>query len=74
MSLFVPARAAWAHVKWFAPYDVAQPPTPVEGLLTARFLLVLAGFALLVFGGFLLDRIASRSGRSVVGRPCRSLP
>ena len=61
-SLFLPARA-WAHVKWFAPYDVAEPPTPVEGLLAPRFLLVLAGFALLVFGGFLLDRLASRSGR-----------
>ena len=61
-SFLLPAPA-WAHVKWFAPFDVAEPPTPVEGLLAPRFLLVLAGFALLVFGGFLLDRLASRSGR-----------
>ena len=65
VSLLLPAPA-WAHVKWFAPYDVAEPPTPVEGLLAPRFLLVFAGFALLVFGGFLLDRLASRSGWSIV--------
>jgi len=61
----LPARA-WAHVKWFEPYDVTEPPTPiVGGVLTAHYLLVLAGFALLVFGGFLLDRLAARSGRSI---------
>jgi hypothetical protein len=62
-SFLLPARAARAHVKWFAPYDVTEPPTPVGGLLTSHFLVVFAGFALLVFGGFLLDRLASRSGR-----------
>lgn len=56
---------AWAHVKWFAPYDVAQSPLPIGAVLTPRFLLVFAGFALLVFGGFLLDRLASRSGRRI---------
>jgi hypothetical protein len=64
-SFLLPAPA-WAHVKWFAPYDVAEPPTPVEGLLTPHFLLAFAGFALLVSGGFLLDRLASRSGRGRV--------
>lgn len=62
----LPARA-WAHVKWFEPYDVAKPPAPIlGGVLTTRFLLVLAGFALLVFGGFLLDRLVARSGRRIV--------
>jgi hypothetical protein len=65
MSLFLPARA-WAHVKWFAPYDVAERPAPVEGLLAPHFLLVFAGFILLVFGGFLLDRLATRWSRSSV--------
>ncbi len=60
----LPTRA-WAHVKWFAPYDVAQSPAPIAGVLTAPFLLVFAGFALLVFGGFLLDRLVSRSGRRI---------
>lgn len=54
-----PARA---HVKWFAPYDVAHAPVPIRGVMTPHFLLVLVGFALLVCGGFLLDRLAARYG------------
>jgi len=61
-----PARA-WAHVKWFAPYDVAQSPVPITGVMTTHFIVVLAGFALLVFGGFLLDRLVSRSSRRIAG-------
>ncbi len=53
---------AWAHVKWFAPYDVAEAPVPIRGVMTTHFLLVLTGFALLIFGGFLLDRLVARSG------------
>ena len=53
-----PARA-WAHVKWFAPYDVAQSPVPIAGVMTTHFLLVLAGF--------LLDRLVSRSSRRIAG-------
>ncbi|CAA9286955.1 MAG: FIG00803019: hypothetical protein [uncultured Acetobacteraceae bacterium] len=64
-SCLVPAPAL-AHVKWFAPFDVAEPPMPIHGVLTPRFLLVFAGFALLMAGGFLLDRLAARSGRGGV--------
>ena len=64
LAALQPAQA-WAHVKWFAPYDVAQSPVPIKGVMTTHFLLVLAGFALLVFGGFMLDRIVSRSGRRI---------
>src|SRR3712207_3527277 len=56
----LPGSAA-AHVKWFAPYDVSQPPLPLGGVLSAHFLLVFAGFLLLVFGGYLLDRAAART-------------
>jgi hypothetical protein len=63
---FLPTPA-WAHVKWFAPYDVAQSPVPIAGVMTTHFLVVLAGFALLMFGGFLLDRLAARSGRGTAG-------
>ena len=66
MAGLLPAQA-WAHVKWFAPYDVAQSPVPIAGVLTTSFLLMFAGFTLLVFGGFLLDRLASRSGRRIAG-------
>lgn len=58
---------AWAHIKWFAPYDVAVPPLPIGGVLAPHFLLSFAGFAVLVFGGFLLDRLAVRSGRRITG-------
>jgi hypothetical protein len=63
---FLPSRA-WAHVKWFAPYDVAEAPVPLKGVMTTHFLLVLTGFALLMFGGFLLDRIVARSGHRITG-------
>lgn len=56
----LPARA-WAHVKWFAPYDVSEPPAPIGEILTPGFLLMFAGFSLLMFGGFLLDRMMARS-------------
>ncbi len=55
----LPGRA-WAHVKWFAPYDVSSSPIPITEVITPHFLLVLTAFALLVFGGFLLDRLAAR--------------
>ena len=63
---FLPSRA-WAHVKWFAPYDVAAAPVPLRGVMTTHCLLVLTGFALLMFGGFLLDRLVARSGRRITG-------
>lgn len=58
---------AWAHVKWFEPYDVTQSPVPIRGVVTTHFTLVLAGFALLMAGGFMLDRLAARSGRRLAG-------
>lgn len=54
---------ALAHVKWFAPFDVAEPPMPIARLLSEHFLLVFAGFALLMSIGFLLDRLAAGSRR-----------
>jgi hypothetical protein len=64
-SCLLPAPAL-AHVKWFAPFDVAEPPMPIAGVLSDRFLLVFAGFALLMAAGFLLDRLAARSRRGGV--------
>ena len=60
-SCLAPTPAV-AHVKWFAPFDVAEPPMPIASVLTDRFLLVFAGFALLIAAGFMLDRLAARSG------------
>jgi hypothetical protein len=50
---------AWAHIKWFAPYDVCQAPAPISGVLTQHFLLVFAGFTLLLVGSFLVDCFAA---------------
>jgi hypothetical protein len=58
-------RRAWAHVKWFAPYDVTETPAPVSGVLTRHFLLALVGFTLLLVGSFLLDRLAAARGRAL---------
>ncbi len=35
--------------------------------MTTHFILVLAGFALLMVGGFMLDRLAARSGWRLAG-------
>jgi hypothetical protein len=60
-AALLPVPAA-AHVKWFAPYDVTQPPLPLDGVFGAHFLLVFAGFLLLVCGGYVLDRSVCRTG------------
>lgn len=60
-SGLLPTEAS-AHVKWFAPYDIAASPVPIAGVLTPEFVLVLAGFTLLMFAGFVFDRLAARSG------------
>lgn len=61
-SGLLPAEAS-AHVKWFAPYDIAASPVPIAGVLTPEFVLMLAGFTQLMFAGFVFDRLAARSGR-----------
>jgi hypothetical protein len=61
---FLPHQA-WAHVKWFEPYDVSAAPTPLSGVLTRHFLLACAGFTLLVVGAFLFDRLAATKLRAI---------
>ncbi|MBK1661431.1 hypothetical protein CKO45_24795 [Paracraurococcus ruber] len=53
--------SAKAHIKWFAPYDVTQAPQPLAEVLTLQFLLTFGGFALLVAGSFLLDRLVTKA-------------
>jgi hypothetical protein len=59
VALLLP-HAAEAHVKWFAPYDVSERPTPIAVVMNAHFIAVLAAFILMMSAGFLLDRLASR--------------
>ncbi len=49
----------WAHVKWFAPYDVTKAPTPVGGVLTPHFLFAFTCFTVMVFAGFMFDRLVT---------------
>jgi hypothetical protein len=58
-------RAAWAHIKWFEPYDVSAMPTPARIVLTTHFLLIFAIFLLLINSTFLLDRIATVKARAL---------
>jgi hypothetical protein len=64
--LAAPGPAA-AHIKWFEPYDVTQTPLPLGEVFSAQYLLALAGFVLLIAGGFLLDRMVA-SARWVSAR------
>jgi hypothetical protein len=73
MAGLLPTRA-WAHVKWFAPYDVSQQPTPVSNVLTTHFILVLVGFTALLIGSFLLDQIPAKwGGRLTAPGNCEDL-
>ena len=50
---------ASAHIKWFAPYDVATVPVAVRNVLSPHFVLVFMSFMAMIFGGFLLDRLVA---------------
>lgn len=57
------AVPAWSHVKWFAPFDVAEAPMSANRVLAPHFLQTFVAFGLLVFAGFLVDRLVARSRR-----------
>jgi hypothetical protein len=59
-AALVPAGAS-AHVKWFCAYDVTLPPLPLSEVLTPMFFWVSGVFAVLLFLGFTLDRLAQNS-------------
>ncbi len=51
---------AWAHVKWFAPYDPEQPLLPVGEVLSAEFVHFFLGSVLFVYAYFYVDRFVLR--------------
>ncbi len=65
---FVPA--AQAHVKWFAPYDLEQPPLPINQILTQEYLYFYIGSAIFIYCFFWVDRFCYRHGflREVLAR------
>ena len=62
-TICLPTTHAWAHVKWFAPYDVTQSPAIAGDVLTRHFVLIFAAFTSLLIASFLLDGLAGRWGR-----------
>src|SRR5262249_8534375 len=52
---------AEAHVKWFCAFDVSLPPRSMAEVLNASFFWVCGVFAVLLFLGFMLDRLAQDS-------------
>lgn len=48
--------SAWAHIKWFAPYDLSKPPLPIGNVLNTTFiyLYLLSIFCIYLF--FFIDR------------------
>jgi hypothetical protein len=58
-ELIFPATTS-AHVKWFASYDVTEPPLPFAEVATPVLFAVFAGFAGLLFLAFLADGWAAR--------------
>jgi hypothetical protein len=55
MPLLVPGEAL-AHVKWFCAYDTAIPPLPISEVVTSSFITAAAGFCLLMFVAYVVDR------------------
>jgi hypothetical protein len=52
----------FAHVKWFAPFDVNAPPKPIGEVLNGQFVKFFLGSAVAVCAFFWADRTAYRRG------------
>jgi len=59
VPFFLPARA-YAHIKWFEPYDITQSPQPPSEVLTKTFVWLFFLSAGLIYAFFFVDRLAHR--------------
>lgn len=55
------AEPALAHVKWFAPYDLNEPPIFVGDIITREYLFFYIGSAFFIYAFFVFDRWAYNS-------------
>lgn len=55
------ADTIYAHVKWFAPYDIVKPPLPINEVLTKTFIYFFLFSVGCMYVFFLMDRIAYRN-------------
>jgi hypothetical protein len=56
------ANGAWAHIKWFKPFDISKAPRPIGEVLTGTFLFFYLGSVAFVYFFFLADRYAYKKG------------
>jgi hypothetical protein len=54
----VPFSAANAHIKWFAQFDVSNPPAPIANVLTPTFIWTFVASACAIYVFFVIDRYA----------------
>lgn len=52
----LPASEAWAHIKWFYPYDLSAPPRPIGEVLSGTFIVFYLISTVAIYVFFLVDR------------------
>lgn len=55
-------HGAYAHIKWFCPYDTTIPPRSLPDVVTPSFAFVAAGFGTLMFLAYVIDHVVERNG------------
>jgi hypothetical protein len=60
--LLLPARAALAHIKWFADFDLTRPPRPVGEVLDGPFIAFFFASIAFIYLFFVVDRYVLRRG------------
>ena len=58
------ATSACAHVKWFSPYNISEPPRQIESIFNLDFALLLLLSLLLLFIGCVIESLAT--GRALL--------
>jgi hypothetical protein len=58
--ILVTVSPAFAHIKWFEPFDVAQPPLPIGDVLNRTFINFFIASVVIIYLFFLADRYAYR--------------
>jgi hypothetical protein len=68
--------AAHAHTKWFAEYDLTQPPLPIGEVLTGQFVYLFLASVLAIYTFYWIDRYLYRKhilekalGRYIISEP-----
>lgn len=66
LLLALVSNAAYAHIKWFVEFDVADPPRPLTEVLNPHFLTLLAMASVALFVTYTIDALWTRTGRFAI--------